>query len=388
MTSRSIAGTAAASALCLAVTQSTSGQTAAPAHPRVAVVVDGRGRLESDVRSTREDGTPRDDRHRGRMRARVEVRGSVGRSWLVIGRVRTGSPLSEQSPHVTLFDLSGGRRDALRAVADKYVVHYTANRIDIWGGRNEFPFWTQNEMFWDRDVTLAGGAVAYRAPLRRPALRLTAGYFGLPDGAVELRGRMAAGQIVAAVPVSDALSFQAAAGLFDMHGASTNKYLLASGARDYRIAVGSLQATRTLRHKWLGALRVGADVLRNLQAYAADPDPGVVALRHATTGIVLTSALSGRKQAGQRHAWEVGHTYARIEKLAVHASYAQDDWVRWGSATQTDASDLRGSEANGRYWISRDVDVHARAFFVRSLSRPQHGSRVRVDLNWRLAFQR
>ena len=128
MTRRATLTTAALSASWLAVALPASGQTAAASASRVAIVFDWRGRFESDVNSTREDGTPRQDRHRGRIRTRVEVRAKAGPSLFVIGRVRTGSPFSQQSPHLTVFDFSGGRADDLRAVADKYLVHYTAGR--------------------------------------------------------------------------------------------------------------------------------------------------------------------------------------------------------------------------------------------------------------------
>lgn len=86
MTRRTTVATAALSAWCLAVAQPTSGQTAATAAPRVGVVFDWRGRFESDVSSSREDGTPRDDRRRARTRARLEVRAGAGPSLFVIGR--------------------------------------------------------------------------------------------------------------------------------------------------------------------------------------------------------------------------------------------------------------------------------------------------------------
>ena len=354
------------------------------AAPPVALAIDLRGRLESDVSSRREDGTLRDDRHRARIRARVELRGRPSRAWLLVARVRTGSPRSQQSPHLTIADLSGGSADRFAVVADRFSAQYTAGRFDTWVGRNEFPFWTQNEMFWDRDVTLPGGFVAYRAPLRRASLQTRAGVFGLPDGAVDIRGRMAAGQAVLETPLSRAWSLQAAVGLFDMAGARATRHLLSgNGTRDYRIATGSVQIARALRAGAVGQVRVGADVLRNVRAYSGDADPVAQQYRGARTGVVLTSAVSGRRRPGARGSWEVGHTFARIEKLAVNASFAQDDWVRWGSATQTDGSNLRGHEVSGRYWLSPGVDLHARAFVARSLTTPQDGTRVRLDLNWR-----
>jgi hypothetical protein len=371
----------------LASVQPVSAQ--APAGPPVTVTADLRGRFESDVDSRREDGTLRDDRHRGRVRARLEVRARPAPSLLVIGRVRTGSPYSQQSPHLTLVDFSGGGADAFRGVPDRFLLQYTPGRFDAWIGRNEFPFWTQNELFWDRDVTLPGGFASYRIPVGAASLQARGGYFGLPDGALAVRGRMAGGQLSGGGSLPGAWSWQGAVGLFDLYGASRTRHLLAgNGTRDYRIGVTSIQFTRALAGPAVGSVRIGADLLRNVRSYGGDLDPQAAAYRQDRTGVVLTTAVGGRRRPGERGAWEIGHTVARIEKLAVNASYAQDDWVRWGSATQTDSSNLRGHEVSGRYWIAKDVDCQARAFVVRSISTPQDGVRARVDVNWRFALTR
>jgi hypothetical protein len=371
--------------LCLALAQPAFAQADRPAGSPVSVAIDLRGRFESDVDSRREDGTMRDDRHRGRMRGRLEMRARPSRSLLVVGRVRTGSPFSQQSPHLTIVDFSGGAADRVTAVADRFLVQHTTGRFESWIGRNEFPFWSQNEFFWDRGVTVPGGFVSYRTSLRNPSLQVRAGYFGLPDGAVDVRGRMAAGQVVLAGRLSRLWSLQGAAGLFALDGAARTRYLLTgNGHRDYRIGVGSAQLTRVLDHDWFGMLRIGADVLRNFQSYpSSEADPLAAAHGHARTGIVLMTAIGGHAKPGEPRAWEISHTFAHIEKLAVNASYAQDDWVRWGSATQTDSSNLKGHEAGGRYWFSSTLDCQARAFFVRSITTPQNGARVRLDVNWR-----
>lgn len=356
---------------------------------RIAVSADLRGRFESDVDSRREDGTLRPDRHRARIRGRLELRGRPARSLTLLGRIRTGSPDSQQSPHLTVLDFSGGSADRFTAVPDRYLVQYAGGRIESWVGRNEFPFWSQNELFWDRDVTLPGGFLSYTAPVARASLQVRGGYFGLPDGALGVRGRMAAGQLSVSRRLAGPWSMQGAVGLFDMQGASRTSHLLSgNGRRDYRIGVGSLQIARDIKSPRVRALRLGADLLSNLHDYRHTADPQALAFRKARTGVVLMTTVAGGARANERGAWEAGYTFARIEKLAVNASYAQDDWVRWGTATQTDSSNLEGHEASGRYWLSRDLDLQARAFFVQSITTPQDGTRVRLDLNWRVALVR
>lgn len=355
----------------------------------ISVNADLRGRFESDVDSRREDGTLRPDRHRVRLRGRLELRGRPARALTLLGRLRTGSPDSQQSPHLTVADFSGGTADRFTIVPDRYLLQYAGGAIESWVGRNEFPFWSQNELFWDRDVTLPGGFVSYSVPIARASLQVRGGYFGLPDGALDVRGRMAAGQVSAGGRLSARWAMQGAFGLFDMQGASrTSRLLSGNGRRDYRIGVGSVQVSRDIRSPRVRALRFGADLLSNFHDYAQTADPQALAFRRARTGVVFMTTVAGGARANERGAWEAGYTFARIEKLAVNASYAQDDWVRWGSATQTDSSNLEGHEASGRYWLSRDLDLQARAFFVQSITTPQDGVRVRVDLNWRVALIR
>jgi hypothetical protein len=355
--------------------------TPPPGDPRVSVNVDLRGRFESDVDSTREDGTRRDDRHRGRVRGRLEVRVRPARSLLVLARLRTGSPFSQQSPHLTIVDFTGGTADRASGLPDRFLVQHSAGPLQSWIGRNEFPFWTQNELFWDRDVTLPGGFVSYRRPIGAMWLHTRAGYFGLPDGAVAIRGRMAAGQVSAGSSLSEHWSWQGAVGLYDMQGAARSRHLLTGdGTRDYRIAIASFQFTRAVDGAAVGTVRLGADLVQNVRAGAGAAAPQGV---RSGSGLVLMTIVGGRVRPGAAKAWEIGHTFAHIEKRAINPSYAQDDWVRWGSPTQTSSSDLRGHEASARYWLSRNVDCHARAFLVRSISTLQNGTRFRFDVNWR-----
>ena len=39
----------------------------------------------------------------------------------------------------------------------------------------------------------------------------------------------------------------------------------------------------------------------------------------------------------------LGYYYAHMEALAVSSSYAQDDWVRWGTANQTRATNMKAN---------------------------------------------
>ena len=77
---------------------------------------------------------------------------------------------------------------------------------------------------------------------------------------------------------------------------------------------------------------------------AADVAPVPAADEDETLGYVF-SVQWGR--LSQRHDWLIGYSYAHIETFSVNASYAQADWVRFGSGPQTAGTDSEGHEAWG-----------------------------------------
>ena len=86
---------------------------------------------------------------------------------------------------------------------------------------------------------------------------------------------------------------------------------------------------------------------------------------------------------GNKGDWRLGIWWAHIETLAVVASYAQDDWVRWGSATQTDSSDFEGFELRAAYGLGNGQNIVARLYLVEAITSGQDGSRFRIDYNFK-----
>lgn len=73
--------------------------------------------------------------------------------------------------------------------------------------------------------------------------------------------------------------------------------------------------------------------------------------------------------------------YAHIEALAVNASFAQDDWVRWGSSAETDSSDLEGFELRYARGLGNGQNLVAQLYLVEALTSSQDRKRLRVDYN-------
>ncbi|HVR35060.1 MAG TPA: putative porin [Methylomirabilota bacterium] len=338
---------------------------------------DIRLRYEADWDSQTAAGVPRDDRHRGRLRARFGFNYNLAESWTAGARVRTGNSRSQQSPHLT-FVGDDDVRDDLDFVVDRYFAQYAQDNISAWAGRNTSPFWQQNELFWDEDVTPTGLAGSYRRPLGKTDFTATAGAFYLPDGGYDLHGRMIAGQVKLSLPI-DASRLTFAAGAHYLDGEDDPVNLLnRNGERDYLIGVANAQYAFAWREI---PISLGADLFHNFQDYnAADVAPLPADTTDETLGYVLSI------QAGtlsDQHDWLLGYYYAHIETFAVNASYAQDDWVRFGSGAQTDSSDFKGHEFRVGYALSKNLNLLARLYLVEAITTVQDGNRFRLDLNWR-----
>ena len=338
---------------------------------------DVRLRYEVDWDSQNAAGVERDDRHRGRLRARLGFNYKVSDAWSFGSRIRTGSSRSQQSPHLT-FAADDDLRDDLDFVADRYFVQFKQDAFTGWAGRNTSPFWQQNELFWDEDVTPTGVAGTYDVKLGEGTLSTIAGGFYLPDGGYDLNGQMLAGQIRYSLPVKSS-QFTAAAGLHFMNGdEGANNLRNRNGDRDYLIGVASAQWSMPLKGI---PLTLGADVFNNFKNYdAADVAPFPASDEDETFGFVLSASLG---QLKKQHDWQVGYYYAHIETFAVNASYAQDDWVRFGNGAQTDSSDIEGHEVRLAYALSKNINVMARMFLVEAITTVQDGNRFRLDLNWK-----
>jgi hypothetical protein len=338
---------------------------------------DIRLRYEVDYDSQNGAGIARDDRHRGRIRARAGFEYRFADVWSVGSRVRTGNSRSQQSPHLT-FVTDDGSNDELDFVLDRYFVQYKDESITAWGGRNVWPFWQQNELFWDEDVTPTGLAFSYSRSIQAGRLGATVGGFYLPDGGWDLNGQLLGGQVYYTRPI-DKSQVTVAGALHFMNGEDGARYLLnRNGARDYLIGVLNAQWSLPVAGM---PLAIGADLFHNFADYdAADVAPFPASEEDETLGYVLSAQYG---QLKKQHDWLVGYYYSHIETFAVNASYAQDDWFRFGNGAQTDSSNFEGHEFRLGYAVSKNINLLARFYMVEAITTQQDGNRFRLDFNWR-----
>lgn len=370
--------TLAASALAPSPSTAATGIAFLDEHPNLSVSADLRVRYESDWDSHTATGTPRIDRERGRLRARLGATYKFAPAWSVGARFRTGNHQSQQSPHLT-FTANDGPSDDLEGSFDRYFVQYKEGAVTAWGGRNASPFWQQNEHFWDEDVTPTGVAATFDSKQGTGTLTSALGAFALPDGATRLHGQLVGGQVKYTAPIKPA-QFTVAAGLYSFDGDSGARYLRnRNGERDYLVGVLSAQWSTPVNGR---PVAFGVDVMENFEDYsAADVAPFPAKAANDTTGFVLSVQLGQLKQAKD---WQFAYLYAHVETLAVNASYSQDDWARFGNGPQSDVSDYKGHEFRAAYALSKNFNLMARLFLVEAISTQQDGKRFRLDLNWKL----
>ncbi len=342
---------------------------------RIEPYGDFRFRLEQDWDSRTATGAERADRARARIRVRLGVDFRPTERVTVGARLRSGSDRSQQSPHITIVDFDGGDTGDADFNLDRWFLRASSRsgRFSGWIGCDGFPFWRQNELFWDDDVTLAGIAGSFEQTVgANGRLAVHAGWFSLPVGMRRFSGELGALQVVYGVPVGDA-KLTVAGGYFaaDANPADPDAGTLLNGdgLRDYAILVGSVQVELSAGGR---PLTLGADLIDNREDYPANAGE--------TGGFVFSARYGSTSERGD---WLAGYTYARIESLAVIASYAQDDWVRWGNGPQTRGSNFRGHELRFARSLARNLNVVLRLYLVESITTIEDGKRFRVDFNYR-----
>lgn len=345
---------------------------------RLRLYGDMRSRVESDWDSRRTDGTLRDDRDRLRARLRVGFEYTPNPSLAFGGRLRTGARLSQQSPHITF----GSDFQPKEINLDRLYMQANRGAFSIWGGKNSFPFWKQNELLWDDDVTPEGVAATYTAELDSVgSLGLRGGVFLVEDPVASERfsdqSYLLAGQVVFSPKLTGA-GLDLALGFLDF-GENPDQPNPALEDLDYGILTFSARASIRDLPK---PLVLGFDWMKNLEDYPAD-----LFNRDQTTGYVASAIYGDLDERGD---WLAGYYYAHIERYAVVAFFAQDDWVRWGSTTQTRASNFEGHEVRGAYAFLSTFNLVARLYLVDGIARQtasatttEDGKRFRVDLNIR-----
>lgn len=347
----------------------------AQAKPKLAVTGDIRFRLEDDWDSRTPAGALRPDRARARIRARLAAALDLGDGFKAMARVRTAADGSQQNANVTFADFSGNNVDRLNVIADRYSVAWQRKLGGVEVGRMPFPFFTQNEYFWDGDIDPLGAVGNLAVSLGGSAkLKLNMGAFRLPVGHALFSGALYAGQAVFTLP---GMTFATGLFRFDADLREPDRLLLLDGNGGRGYAVLAINGQYVVRRARLPPLTMGVDFYRNLQGYGAAADAVSRSNDDQRTGYVFSAAWGDT--AAARH-FQVGYRYFHIEKLAVDSSYSHDDVARLGTPAQADLTDLKGSDVFANYAVTKRLTLGMRTMFTHRITNVEDDRRTRFDL--------
>jgi hypothetical protein len=343
---------------------------------------DFRLRFESDWNSKKANGVKRDSRDRTRVRLRVNSQYQFSDKLTINTRIRTGSNDSHQSPHYTIADFNGNDKGEFDLGLDKWFIRYKTlsenTKTSTWLGRNSLSIWKQNEMFWDDDATVSGIGSQFETKLNdsnyKALLGGSAGHVALPVGLTEYSGTMSFVQLHYQRSFSQA-KIKVGSGLFDMNAdpydIDGQQLLLNNGALDHRIWLNSINITLL---SWPVSMSI--DYMQNILDYGAQELN--LSQDNNKNGLV-SSILINKIFAIPSLSFK--YTYADIGALSVNSSYAQDDWMRWGNATETRATDFSGHEFRLKYQMENYGNILLRLYSVAAKSSIEDGDRFRVDWN-------
>ncbi len=337
---------------------------------------DVRFRTELDRDSKKNNGDMRADRDRIRYRFRFGFKYQLNENFDFGGRIRSGNPMNQQSPHVTF----GKEFHSDAFSIDKVYINYKSGGFNMWVGKNSLPIWEPNELLWDGDVNPEGVAMAYKMKLGDNAkMRLSGGYFIVQnfysaDGKKQTFGQHAnisMAQAKFCTKISDN-KLTLAAGMLKAYKLPNKPDGNMTDVMNYTILPFNLQFSMK------NGFALGADYIMNMEDYKGKVDANY---EDQKTGMDFYAKYKINDK------WSVKATYASIQKYAVIDYYAQDDWVRWGNSNMTRSSNFAGFGVALKYNIAKHFNTQLKFWNVKGIAKPtgasalETGTRIRWDFN-------
>jgi hypothetical protein len=297
-------------------------------------------------------------------------------------RLRTGVPTNIQSPHLNVGynGLTSGPTNLDRAYA---AVKY--DQLWAWAGKNSFPLWKQNELFWDDDVTPSGVAAGARLDLGNVELEPTAAFFVADhEQTVAFKdGQIIAAQVKASIKASDLVTLDVASAYIHMRRIFDVPQPLGGMNRlEYQFLVNNVRATIDIGRP----LVFGVDYFVNLADY---DDVAFVAdhYKDQKHGFVGHAHYGSTKKSGD---FLVGYYFAYKQRYSVVDYYTEDDWVRWGNVDRNRNTNYIGHELRLAYTFGKKLNAVFRFYDVTAIKAriendpmavTETGNRVRLDFN-------
>ena len=343
---------------------------------------DFRFRVEQDWNVRNPDGTFKEDRSRLRYRARIGLIYSHT-DWSEFGvRLRTGNPIKQQDPQITLGDQFSG----IPISFERAYAAFRAKRFSGWIGKNTFPFEKQNELFWSDNVFPEGIAAGVDLPLETKILdqlRINTGHFiFISDGGTFGNDSYIQGiQILSKWSDNRFLLFP---GLFYFKRMPNIPDGNETYRLDYTIAHIGTRVNILKEPNWA----VEVDYYHNLEDLSKN-DSIPLEFIDQKKGITVSTRYGDLKSKGN---WFYQISYNYQERYSAVDFLAQNDWARWDYSQQGSPdgrlTNYQGWEFLIAYAITPKMDLQLRGFFVEQLvpfgSFKETNNRIRFDINVRI----
>ena len=340
---------------------------------------DFRFRVEQDWRVRSSDGSYKPDRSRLRYRARA---GLVYRpqKWVEVGlRLRTGDPIKQQDPQITIGDEFSG----IPISFERAFAKFSSRGFSAWLGKNDFPFEKQNELFWSDNVFPEGVAASLDLPLTAGILedlRINSGHFIFATDGRSFSDDSYIQGIQLHSGWAQQLFF-----LFPGFFYFRQMPNIPDGNETYRLNYAILHIGSKINLMPKNGLALEVDYYQNLEDLSRN-DSIPVNFIDQKKGLTVSTRIGDLDEGGH---WFFRTSYNYQERYAAVDFLSQNDWARWDysnlGSPDGRLTNYKGIELMAAYAITSKIDVQTRWFFVEQLvplgAFKETNNRVRFDIN-------
>jgi len=325
--------------------------------------------LSGDLRYRHEwiDQEDKPDRHRHRIRLRVNLAAKVNDEWDTGLRLATGIKGDPVSTNQDLGQAFSDKPIWLDAAYARYQPAAFKN-LAVTAGKTDVAFYTagRNQLIWDHDLTPEGIFGAYSLQLTSKAkVYLTAGGFWVAESATEADPALWGLQGYLQQTINDETSIIAGCSYYNFahlkgytalnrewDGSSSNKFFGNSSvagrfANDYDIAEVFGQIDSRIAHVPVSAYGSYVVNLAAESGYSED------------TGWLLGFRIN---RASDVHSWEISYDYRDIGADAVVGQFNDSDFIGGGT-------DGKGHRISAAYQVAKNVQFGL-TYHINTITRP------------------
>ncbi|MEM9824091.1 MAG: putative porin [Bacteroidota bacterium] len=347
---------------------------------------DFRFRVEHDWKSRKSDGTYRNDRSRLRYRFRFGLTKNLNSSYSIGARIRTGNINDQQGPHLTI---GGGNGEfGLSQIGfEKIYFRFENKHWWAWIGKNDYPFFKQNELLWNDNVFPEGAAVGWKLKAQNNwQIQPVVGHFIFKSHqqTFDLDAYLFSAQIKSVWTINPQHRLMANVGNLYFN----NMPDIPDGQSTYHMNYHLFNTS--FCYEFTGfrqKISAGFDLFYNTTDYTQEGKMEEAYLNEKT-GWVLNVKLGQLKKQSD---FTLEFYYASIDKYAIVDFLAQNDWARWdysgNNASGSRLSNFSGYEIRAGYQLTHFFNLILRYYQIQEKVTPQtfkeNGQRIRLDLNVR-----